>query len=155
MEESLTITALAKKTGVSSKALRYWEALGLLPKASRSHSGYRQFSAEATAYIGFVKRSKEMGLTLQQMRTVLKLARRGCSPCVEVETFIDHRIIELKTEIKSLSKLLQSLKMLRQCCPDTVHSADRSKECCSLLVGLPEARSLNSMNTSRTNSAGS
>lgn len=140
MDDLLTITALARKTGVSSKALRYWEKLGLLPKATRSHSGYRQFPAEAAAYVGFVKRSKQMGLTLHQMKTVLKLARKGCSPCAEVETFIDHRIVDLEEKIKSLSTLLRSLRVLKQCCDDIAHDGDRSKECCSLLTGLPEAK---------------
>lgn len=145
MDDLLSITALARKTGVSSKALRYWEMLGLLPKASRSHSGYRRFPAEAVAYIGFVSRSKGMGLTLQQMRTVLKLARKGRSPCMEVETFIDQRIGELNAKIKSLSELLKSLQALRQCRAEeaspTTHCV---KECCSLLEGLPEARFFNS-----------
>lgn len=138
MNTFLTITALARETGVSSKALRHWEALGLLPKASRSPSGYRQFPAEATAYIEFVKRSKDMGLTLQQMRDVLKLARKGRSPCVEVESFIDIRVKELEEKIASLSALLRTLKTLQQCSADRVHPRDRSKECCCLLVGLPE-----------------
>ncbi len=41
MDQHLSITALARQTGVSSKSLRHWETLGLLPKASRSHTGYR------------------------------------------------------------------------------------------------------------------
>lgn len=140
MDNLLTITALARKTGVSPKALRYWEALGLLPKALRSPSGYRQFPAETTAYIEFVKRSKDMGLTLQQMRTILKLARKGRSPCVEVESFIDNRIQELEEKITSLSVLLRCLKALQQCSADKMPPDKRSKECCSLLVGLPEGQ---------------
>lgn len=140
MEEFLTITALAKRASVSSKALRYWERLGLLPKASRSHSGYRRFPAETITYIGFVKRAKEMGLTLQQMRTVLRLAGKKRSPCVEVENFIEQRLSDLDEQIKSLSKLRESLLAIRQCSSDADCSRDQSKDCCSLLVGLPEER---------------
>lgn len=143
MNELLTITALARKTGVSSKTLRYWESLGLLPRAGRTHTGYRRFPSEALAYVGFVKRSKEMGLTLQQMKTVLKLARKGSSPCMEVESFIDHQILELEAEIESLSGLLRTLKQLQQCSEDALHTGDRSKECCSLLTGLPELQTFN------------
>ncbi|MGH8278196.1 MAG: MerR family DNA-binding transcriptional regulator [Gammaproteobacteria bacterium] len=139
MDEFLTITALAKKTGVSSKALRYWETLGLLPKAPRSHSGYRRFPAAAVGYVEFVKRSKDMGLRLRQMRAVLRLARKGRSPCVEVEAFIEDRISELDEQIRSLSQLRQSLTAIQKCCADAACSEDHLKECCSLLVGLPEA----------------
>lgn len=140
MHEPLGITALARKTHVSSKALRYWEALGLLPRAARSHTRYRLFPAETVAYVGFIKRSKEVGLTLEQMKTVLALARAGRSPCEEVEAFIDRRIVELEDKIASLSELLQSLKALRACDSARKLDRDRSKECCSLLMGLPEAR---------------
>lgn len=140
MGDFQTITALARKTGVSSKALRYWEKLGLLPKASRSHNGYRIFPPETSVYIGFVRRSREMGLTLRQMKTVLNLARRGHSPCAAVDTWIAHRIAECETEIRSLLSLRQSLKKLQRCRPGVTHSRDLSKECCSLLVGLPEAQ---------------
>ncbi|MGH9342974.1 MAG: MerR family DNA-binding transcriptional regulator, partial [Terriglobia bacterium] len=46
MRETLTVTALAKRTGVSSKTIRYWESLGLLPRAARTHTGYRLFDPE-------------------------------------------------------------------------------------------------------------
>lgn len=138
--EFLSITALARKTGVSSKALRYWERLGLLPKAARSPAGYRRFSSETAAYVKFVSRSKAMGLTLQQMRAVLKLARTGCSPCVKVETWIEQRIRDLETEIQSLSRLRRSLKKVLECQPRVTPQSEQPKECCSLLVGLPEPR---------------
>lgn len=47
MREALRISALARKTGVRSTTLRYWEQLGLLPRAARSHTGYRLFGTEA------------------------------------------------------------------------------------------------------------
>ncbi len=139
MAEFLSITALARKTGVSSKALRYWETLGLVPKASRSPTGYRLFPPQTPAYIAFVKRSKEMGLKLQQMRAVLGLARQGRSPCGEVEGWIDCRIRELETEIRSLCALQESLKGLHRDWSRASDSGSPSKGCCSLLVGLPEA----------------
>lgn len=87
-EGFLTVAALARNTGVSAKALRYWERLGLLPRASRSPSGYRRFPPVAIAYVGFIKRARSMGLTLKQMRSVLDLARRGRSPCPAVEQWL-------------------------------------------------------------------
>lgn len=140
MNQSLSITALARQTGVSSKSLRYWEALGLLPKASRSRAGYRLFSSEAVAYVGFVKKSKVMGLTLKQMQQVLRLARDGRSPCAMVETWIDARIAELETEIQSLTKQLSALKRIQRRYSIEAPADARPQVCCSLLVGLPEER---------------
>lgn len=140
MEDFLTITALAKSAGVSTKALRYWESLGLLPRAARTHTGYRVFPSGARAYVKFVQRSKDMGLTLQQMRTVLQLARTGRSPCPDVESWVDRKIADIESEIARLSDRLAALKLLRDGAADTYHDADPVKECCCLLLGLPEAR---------------
>jgi DNA-binding transcriptional MerR regulator len=50
MGRSFSISALVRNTGVTSKTLRYWERVGLLPKAARTHTGYRIFRAEANLY---------------------------------------------------------------------------------------------------------
>lgn len=135
-EGFVSITVLARRTGVSAKALRHWEGLGLLPKASRTRAGYRVFPQETAAYIEFVKRSKTMGLTLRQMKSVLGIARGGQSPCPAVETWIAQRIGELEAEIRSLSRFRTSLQRILECQPQGQRSGDRKKECCSLLVGL-------------------
>ena len=140
MTQNLTITALARETGVSSKSLRYWEELGLLPKASRSRAGYRLFPPEAVAYVGFVKRSKAMGLTLKQMQKVLRLARDGRSPCTTVETWIDQRIAELETAIQSLTQQLSALKCIQRRSSLDAPADYPPQSCCSLLMGLPEER---------------
>lgn len=72
MEQALTISALAKWAGVTSKTLRYWERVGLLPKATRTHTGYRVFGPEAIHYIDFILKAKSVGLTLSEMKRVRK-----------------------------------------------------------------------------------
>ncbi|HET6200943.1 MAG TPA: MerR family DNA-binding transcriptional regulator, partial [Candidatus Acidoferrales bacterium] len=67
MRDALTISAFAKRSGVPSKTIRYWEGLGLLPKAARSHTGYRVFDPAALRYVSFVQKSKAIGLTLAEM----------------------------------------------------------------------------------------
>ncbi|MGB6821632.1 MAG: MerR family transcriptional regulator [Candidatus Acidiferrales bacterium] len=84
MRDALTISAFAKRSGVPSKTIRYWEGLGLLPKAARSHTGYRVFDPAALRYVSFVQKSKAIGLTLAEMQEVLHLARSGRCPCPEV-----------------------------------------------------------------------
>lgn len=140
MDQLLSITALARHTGVSSKSLRHWEALGLLPKASRSHTGYRFFPSEAIAYVGFVKKSKAMGLTLKQMQGVLRLARKGIGPCPTVEFWVDQRIAALEAEIQSLTGRLADLKRIRQNYSRGRRAVTGSRKCCSLLIGLPEEK---------------
>jgi DNA-binding transcriptional MerR regulator len=97
-----TITQLSKRTKIPQATLRYWERLGLLPRAARSHTGYRLFSSEALDYVDFVRKSKSIGLSLEQMKRVLDLAREGRSPCPEVEQWVLARLAKLRAEIRGL-----------------------------------------------------
>lgn len=140
MREPLTITALARRAGVSSKALRYWEGQGLLPRAARSHTGYRLFDSESLHYVAFIRKSKTIGLTLAEMRQVLELARRGRCPCRQVVEWTDRRVEGLELEIRALSEMLQRLKRIRrrwsaEACPD-----DPCGAVCTLIEELPEAK---------------
>jgi MerR family copper efflux transcriptional regulator len=140
MREALRISALAKKTGVRSTTLRYWERLGLLPRAARTHTGYRLFGNEAVHYVEFVRKSKEVGLSLRQMRRVLELARAGQSPCAEVERWIERKLQSLETQIQSLRELQHRLRGICESRKKTQVQRDNSKELCCLIAGLPEAR---------------
>jgi DNA-binding transcriptional MerR regulator len=132
-----SITALSKKTKVPAATLRYWERLGLLPRAARTQTGYRVFASEVLQYVEFVRESKAMGLSLRQMQRVLEVARTGRNPCPEVEAWIRARLVKIKEEIRELKALEQRLLVVS--CDGGVNS-DRSRELCSLIVGLPEER---------------
>lgn len=138
--QGLPITALAKQTGVRSTTLRYWERLGLLPSAARTHTGYRLFGNDSLRYVEFVQKSKEMGLSLREMKHVLELARKGQSPCPEVERLVEQKLGILERQIRSLRVLQRRLRCVRQDREKTQASKDRSKELCCLIAGLPEAR---------------
>jgi DNA-binding transcriptional MerR regulator len=140
VREGLRISALAKKTGVRSTTLRYWEQLGLLPRAARTHTGYRLFGNETLQYVEFVRKSKEVGLSLRQMRRVLELARGGQSPCPEVEQWIEGKLETLEEQIQSLRELRRRLRGICQSRKKIQVQRDRSKELCCLIAGLPEAR---------------
>jgi MerR family transcriptional regulator, copper efflux regulator len=140
MDETLTISALAKRTGVPSKTLRYWESLGLLPRAARTHTGYRLFDSESVRYVAFVRKSKAIGLTLAEMREILQIARRGRCPCPEVLRWTEQKAQSLEEEIKSLSVLLRRLKKIRRQWLEGSCSDGKCGDMCSLIEGLPEFR---------------
>lgn len=114
MDEALTISALSRRTGVPSKTLRYWEQLGLLPRAGRSHTGYRQFSPSAVAYVEFISKARSIGLTLKEMKHVLELARQGRNPCPEVMRWVEQKSERLQAQIQWLRGLQRRLNGLRR-----------------------------------------
>jgi MerR family copper efflux transcriptional regulator len=142
MREALTISGVAKRSGVPPKTLRYWESLGLLPKAARTHTGYRSFDSDTLRYIAFIRKSKSIGLTLAEMREILRLARTGQCPCPEVVTWTQEKAKSVEAEIRALSALLQRLKRIRRGWSKDACERSACGEVCYLLAELPESKSL-------------
>jgi len=141
-----TITQLSKDTKVPQPTLRYWEHLGLLPRAARSHTGYRLFPPEALDYVAFVRKSKLMGLSLQQMRRVLEVSRGGRNPCPEVEHWIVARLAEVRAQILGLQALERRLSSLTLRFTPGETARNRCGELCSLIIGLPEEKRVRQRN---------
>jgi len=137
----LKISDLAKLTGVSGKTLRYWESLGLLPRAIRSHTGYRFFAPETVRQVEFIQKAKSIGLTLGEIAEVLKLAKGGQDPCSEVARWVEGKIVALEEQIEFLVGLRRRLEHFRRQasaklpCPPM-----KPSEICCLIEGLPSPK---------------
>lgn len=142
MYDALTISAFAKRSGVPSKTIRYWESLGLLPRAARSHTGYRVFDPAALRYVAFIQKSKAIGLTLAEMQELLHLARTGHCPCPEVVGWTQARAKSIAEQIRELSTLLLRLKRIQRDWNRCSCSTGDCGEVCGLIAGLPECKSL-------------
>ena len=137
MQQALTISVLARRAGVSSKSLRHWEHVGLLPKASRTHTGYRVFGPEAVQYVDFILKAKTVGLTLSEMKHVVELAHKGKNPCPEVIRWVDAKDKAVERQIQSLRALQRRLRHFRIMCSTTsVLSCARRDELCCLIEDL-------------------
>ena len=140
MHKALSISELAKSAGVTSKTLRHWERLGLLPKAMRTHTGYRVFDPKVVHYINFIQKSKTVGLTLREARRVLELARKGKNPCPEVVKWIDDKAAQVEERIGGLKALQERLREFRHICSSTsVLTCFRPGELCCLIEDLPNS----------------
>ncbi len=141
MREVLTISVLAKRTGVSSKTLRYWEGLGLLPRPARTHTGYRVFSPQVVERVEFIQKAKSIGLTLAEVSKVLELARSGSNPCPQVARWAEQKMRLLEQQIEFLSSLRRRIERVRRGwskklpCPRI-----EAAEICCLIEDLPTPR---------------
>ena len=141
MQQALTISELARRAGVTPRTLRHWERLGLLPKATRTHTGYRVFDAKITHYIDFVQKAKTVGLTLKETKRLLELARRGKNPCPHVVKWADEKAIAVKQQIRALKVLQRRLSMFRRiCATSSVMTCFQPGEMCCLIEDLPNPK---------------
>ena len=81
--EPVRIGALAEQTGCSVPTIRYYEEIGLIPPARRRSSGHRVYDASAVQTLGFVRRCRDFGFTLEQIRLLASLSRDPRRDCDE------------------------------------------------------------------------
>jgi MerR family transcriptional regulator, copper efflux regulator len=104
-----TVGAAAKAVGVSAKAIRIWEAKGLLPSAGRTEAGYRVFSDDDIEILRFICRSKKLGLSLKEIKSILDLHRQGTAPCDQVTAVLDAHIRDIDRTMAELRELRTTL----------------------------------------------
>lgn len=106
----LRIGVLAAQAGVSPDALRFYERQGLLKPPQRSAAGYRLYEAAALDRVIFIKRAQALGLTLSEVREILRVADRGTAPCEHVRQTLARRLAEVDARISELEALRATLR---------------------------------------------
>ena len=94
--------ALAKATGVSPDTIRYYEKIGVLPRASRTESGYRVYPASAAERVLVVQRALRIGFTLAELAEVLKARDAGGAPCGRVYQLAQQKLKGIEADIEAL-----------------------------------------------------
>jgi DNA-binding transcriptional MerR regulator len=123
------IGEVAEQAGLSTKALRYYERVGLIDEPDRTPSGYRSYDESVLDRLRFIRAAQAVGLTLGEIRGVIAFREQGSPPCGHVLELIDSRAAELDRRIAELRALRADLRLLaargRQlspeaCSPDLV-----------------------------------
>lgn len=116
----LTIGNLSKKTGVNVETIRYYERIGLLDAPARTESGYRTFDERAAGRLRFIKRGRELGFSLDEVRTLVELADHPSQPCADVDRLVLQHLAEVRERIADLQRLEAELARLAGCHDTTV-----------------------------------
>ena len=103
------IGTIAKQAGVPIKTIRYYEEVRLLPRSSRTASGYRLYDPGIADRLLFIRRAQGLGLRLDEIRDVLNLVDRGRCPCGHVQRVLKVRLKELRRKIADLRNLERRL----------------------------------------------
>jgi DNA-binding transcriptional MerR regulator len=108
----MQIGEVARKIGVATSAIRFYEESGLLPEPSRTPAGYREYDPSVIDRLTFIRAGQAVGLTLAELKEVLGIRDRGEAPCTHVAALIDLRIDEIDQRIKDLRRLRRDLTAL-------------------------------------------
>lgn len=101
----MRIGEAAAAAGATTKALRFYEERGLLPGVDRTVSGYRDYTAGTVSRLEFIRRSKEAGLSLAQIKEILRIRDAGHAPCAHVRENLADQLHALNRQIAELTAL--------------------------------------------------
>ena len=110
------IGLLAKKAGCLVETVRYYERIGLMPKPERTQSDHRLYEGGDLKRLQFIRRSRELGFTLQEVSTLLTFVDGSDFSCDEVHVFTVGHIARVRGRITELRSMEKSLKLLAEKC---------------------------------------
>jgi MerR family transcriptional regulator, mercuric resistance operon regulatory protein len=122
--DGLSIGALSKKSGVNIETIRYYEKVGVMPAPARSAGGYRIYGSGHLNRLRFVRRSRELGFSLDEIRGLLRLVDGHAYTCAEVRALALDHLAEVRRKITDLRRIARVMAdMAAQC------TGDRIPEC--------------------------
>jgi MerR family mercuric resistance operon transcriptional regulator len=114
--ELLTRGALAAETGCNIETIRYYERIGIMPPAPRSEGGHRLYGPDLVNRLWFVRRARDLGFALEEIRELLGLVDGGDYTCAQIEGIALAHVEEIRRKIADLAKLKKTLEaMAAQC----------------------------------------
>jgi Cu(I)-responsive transcriptional regulator len=112
----MTIGDLARETGVKVVTIRYYEQAGLLPDPPRTEGNYRTYTTGHVRRLQFIRRLRDLGFTLDQVRELLQLASDSKQACDQVDRITHEHLVTVQQKIRDLQKLASELRRLSQGC---------------------------------------
>ena len=107
---------LAKQSGVNGETIRYYEKIGLMPDPGRSSGGHRIYEQPHLKRLSFIRRTRELGFTLKEVRGLLGLVDGGDYTCAEVRDRTLSHLDDVAQKIRDLQKMQRTLKSMAAKC---------------------------------------
>ncbi|CAG9269829.1 MerR family transcriptional regulator [Paraburkholderia caribensis] len=136
MTDKYSIGDLSQLSGVNIETIRYYEKVDLLPAISRASNGYRQYDGTSLERLAFIRRGRELGFTIDEIRELIGLAHQPERPCADADRMTRAHLDDIEGKIRDLQRMRRALRQVVDC-------SSRTAEHCELLraLALPKGRS--------------
>lgn len=101
----ITIGQLANAAGVNLETVRYYERIGLMPAPDRTGGGHRAYEDEHVRHLAFIRRARELGFSIEDIRALLALAASGHRSCADVKQIANTHLVNVRAKLADLAKL--------------------------------------------------
>lgn len=127
----MKIGEVARRAGIGIDAVRFYERRGLIPAPSRRPSGYRDYPPEVVLDLRFIRKAKDLGFTLDEIRELRSLDRSPNASAAEIRDAARSKLADIEERIRSLQKMRRALRKAVRDCPGQGPTA-----ACSILRSL-------------------
>lgn len=114
--ETLTIGKVATEASVGIETIRFYEREGLIDDPPRRASGYRNYPRDTILRLRFIKRAKELGFSLKEIKELLTLKLAPGTTCNQIKAQADQKIDDIESKIRTLHRMKRELKKLSSAC---------------------------------------
>jgi len=121
----IPIGALARRACCNIETIRFYEKIGVLAKPARTEGGHRAYGSGHVERLTFVRRARELGFTLDEVRALLRLAEASDVPCAAVKDLAATHLVGVKTKIADLRAMQRALTTLIAQCDVRSDAADQ------------------------------
>ncbi len=105
----MLIGTFSERTGCHIETIRYYERIKLLPKPPRTEGGHRLYDREQVKRLVFIRRSRELGFSLEEIHTLLRLVDGKRYTCQEVKSIAENHLQDIKKKVSDLRRLQKTL----------------------------------------------
>ena len=122
---------MAKQVGITVEAIRFYEKKGLIESPGRNESGYRDYPEDVVQFVAFIKRAKELGFSLREIKDLMSLRYMPGATCSDVKQQTEEKIADIDRKVEDLLRIKKALTDLVSVCP-----GKGSLKRCSILEAL-------------------
>ena len=124
MSQTYTIGQLADLTGAKVVTIRYYEQIGVLPVPARTSGNYRVYDREHLRRLQFIRRSRDLGFSLDQIRAMLRLSSDDAPSCAEICAITARHLEDIEKKVRDLKRLAAELRRIHSSCSGSKRMAE-------------------------------
>jgi DNA-binding transcriptional MerR regulator len=127
----LSIGELGRAAGVKVVTIRYYEQVKLMPEPARTEGNYRAYKQDHLHRLQFIRRCRDLGFTLEQVRDLLRLSTQSKLECSGITRITARHLKDIERKVDDLRRLAEELRRIHKRCPGKRLIAD-----CRILEAL-------------------
>jgi len=139
-DASLQIGQVARKTGLSIDAIRFYEKAGVVPRPARTQGGYRLYQESEVADLEFIRRAQQLGFSLNEIRELFSVQRHPEETCLHVRDLIAQKLGLVRGKIAELQRMETELGAALRQCRKALRTSPKHPETCPVLVEIAKQR---------------